>query len=397
MKKIFALILAMIMVFSLSACGGGTAASNSPAPAPASSAPAPAAPAPSPAAPAPSPAAPAPAPAPAELNVAVFYYNFADVYISSVRGHVDKALGDLGVKFNNYDGAGNQTTQTEQISTAITNGANLLIVNIVENSSDDAAQNAADAAKAAGIPIVFFNRDFGAGVINSYADSAFVGTDAPEAGHMQGELIAETLLAAFDDYDLNGDGTISYVMFKGQEGNVEAEYRTQFAVEDADKALTGAGKSALAFYDANNASKYLVDQGGNWSAAAATEYMDTILAEYNEANGNMIEMVIANNDDMAAGAVSSLQTAGYNTGEADVKVIPVFGVDAVDNAKALINEGKMTGTIMQDAKGMADTICALVANVKAEKALMDGINAAGGYNVDGDAAKIRVPYGKYIG
>ena len=38
-------------------------------------------------------------------------------------------------------------------------------------------------------------------------------------------------------FDLNGDGTISYVMFKGQEGNAEAEARTQFAVEDADKIL----------------------------------------------------------------------------------------------------------------------------------------------------------------
>ena len=375
MKKIIALLLATVMLFTLTAC------TTTPAPDVQT----------------PAPDTTTPDVTPAELNVAVFYYNFADVYISSVRGHVDEALNALGVTYNNYDGAGNQTTQTEQIDTAITNGANLLIVNIVENSSDDAAQNAADAAKAAGIPIVFFNRDFGAGVINSYDAAAFVGTDAPEAGHMQGELIGETLLADFDAYDLNGDGVISYVMFKGQEGNVEADARTQFGVEDADTALVAAGKAPLAFYDANNASKYLVDQNGNWSAAAATEYMDTILAEYNEANGNMIELVIANNDDMAAGAVSSLQTAGYNTGETGAKVIPVFGVDAVDSAKALINEGKMTGTIMQDAKGMADTICALVANIKAAKGLMDGIDAAGGYNVDADAAKIRVPYGKYIG
>ena len=374
MKKIFALLLALAMVFSLAACGTTPPAST------------------------PTPQTVAPPPADeAELNVAVFYYNFADVYISSVRSHVDEALTAIGVKYNNYDGAGNQTTQTEQIATAITNGVDLLIVNVVENSSDDAAQNAADAAKAAGIPIVFFNRDFGAGVINSYDASAFVGTNAPEAGHMQGELVGETLLAGYDAYDLNGDGVISYVMFKGQEGNVEADARTQFGVEDADTALVAAGKSPLAFYDANNANKYLVDQNGNWSAAAATEYMDTILAEYNEANGNMIELVIANNDDMAAGAVSSLQTAGYNTGEAGATVIPVFGVDAVDSAKALINEGKMTGTIMQDAKGMADTICALVSNIQAGNDLMSGIDAAGGYNVDADAAKIRVPYGKYTG
>ena len=376
MKKIFALLLAMVMLLSLAACKVTPAEPDAPVTE--------------------NPVTPPAPETAAELNVAVFYYNFADVYISSVRAYMDSALTAMGVVYNNYDGAGNQTTQTEQIDTAITNGANLLIVNIVENSSDDAAQNAADAAKAAGIPIVFFNRDFGAGVINSYDDAVFVGTDAPEAGHMQGELVAETLLANYDAYDLNGDGVISYVMFKGQEGNVEADARTQFGVEDADTALVAAGKEKLAFYDANNASKYLVDQNGNWSAAAATEYMDTILAEYNEANGNMIELVIANNDDMAAGAVSSLQTAGYNTGEADAKVIPVFGVDAVDSAKALINEGKMTGTIMQDAEGMANTICALVANVQAAKGLMDGI-AAPDYNVDSDAAKIRVPYGKYIG
>ena len=41
-------------------------------------------------------------------------------------------------------------------------GYNLLVVNVVENASPDAAQNIADAAKAAGIPVVFFNRDFDA-------------------------------------------------------------------------------------------------------------------------------------------------------------------------------------------------------------------------------------------
>jgi len=328
------------------------------------------------------------------LNVAVFYYNYADVYISSVRNYMDEKLTTLGVQFQNYDGGGNQTTQSEQIATAITNGVGLLIVNIVENSSDDAAQNAADAAKAAGIPIIFFNRDFGAEVIKSYDKAAFVGTDAPEAGHMQGKMIANYLLADYDTYDLNGDGIISYVMFKGQEANVEAEYRTQYAVEDADAILVGAGKQPLSFYDAGNANKYLVDQNGNWSAAAATEYMDTVLAQYNEANKNMIELVIANNDDMASGAISSLQAKGYNTGEEGAPVIPVFGVDAIESAKQLIAEGKMTGTIMQDAAGMADTICALVANIQAGADLMANTAA---YNVDADVAKIRVPYGIYTG
>ena len=144
-----------------------------------------------------------------------------------------------------------------------------------------------------------------------------------------------------------------------------------------------------------------MDQNGSWSAAAATNYMDTILAEYSEANKNMIELVIANNDDMALGAVASLQTAGYNLGEG--KTIPVFGVDAIDSAKQAIDEGKMTGTIMQDAVGMAKTITALVGNVQSGAELMNSIDEANGYNVDKNddgtvkVNKIRVPYGVYTG
>lgn len=120
--------------------------------------------------------------------------------------------------------------------------------------------------------------------------------------------------------------------------------------------------------------------------------MATILPEYSEANGNMVELIICNNDGMAEGAVSALQGAGYNNGEG--KTIPVFGVDATDSAKQLINEGKMTGTIKQDAEGMASTILNLVSSVKDGGNLMD--NTAS-FNVDEGVAKIRVPYATYTG
>ena len=135
MKKILALILALVMSLSLVACGGGNDA-------------------------------------PAEdegegdtavatdLKVGVFYYNFADAYITTVRAAMDKELDALGVTYQNFDAQTNQATQTDQVNTAITDGYNLLIVNVVENGSPDAAQNIADAAKNAGIPVIFFNRDF---------------------------------------------------------------------------------------------------------------------------------------------------------------------------------------------------------------------------------------------
>ncbi len=326
-----------------------------------------------------------------DLNVGVFYYNFADAYISTVRNNMDKQLKDAGITFTNYDANTNQGEQINQINTAITNGANLLIVNVVENSSPDAAQQIADIAKEKDIPVIFFNRDFDASVVQGYAKSAFVGTDPPEAGHMQGEMIGDYLVANWDAADLNGDGKISYVMFKGQEGNVEADARTQYGVEDANLKLTAAGKPELEFYDASNPSKYLVDTAGNWSAQAATDYMTTILASYSTANNNMVELVICNNDAMAEGAVSALQAAGYNTGNEGDTTIPVYGVDALDSTVQLIKEGKVAGTIKQDAEGMASTIMTLVNNVKDGKDLMAGTE---NYNIDADAAKIRVPYAK---
>ena len=330
----------------------------------------------------------------AALNVGVFYYDYSDVYISSVRSSMDEQLKAMGVNYTNYDGAGNQAQQTDQINTAISNGANLLIVNIVETSSPDAAQQACDAAKNAGIPIIFFNREVSDNVVNSYEQCAFVGTDAAEAGHMQGEMIGDFLLENYDTVDLNGDGTISYVLFKGQEGNAEAEYRTQFSVEDANAKLTEAGKNELAFYDPANTSKYLVDTTGAWSAQAATDYMTTILASYSEANNNMIELVIANNDGMAEGAIAALQAAGYNTGEEGSKTIPVYGVDAMDSAVQKIENGQMTGTVKQDAAGMASTIMTLVENVNSAAELMANTDS---YNVDEGVAKIRVPYAKVTG
>ena len=180
-------------------------------------------------------------------------------------------------------------------------------------------------------------------------------------------------------------------MFKGQEGNMEAIARTQYGVEDCDAVLTAAGKPALEFYDASNSNKYLVDQDGLWSSAAATNYMSTVLAQYSESNSNMVELVIANNDEMALGAISALQSAGYN--KEGGKVIPVFGVDATDAAKDAIKNGTMTGTIKQDAEGMAQVLVQLTENFRDGKATFEGVDSA---NVIG-TWRVNIPYATYIG
>lgn len=335
-----------------------------------------------------------------DLNIGVFYYTYADTYIASVRTALDKKLDDMGVKYQDYDGNNNQTTQNEQIDTAIQTGANLLIVNIVTSGSNDASTQIIDKAKAADVPVIFFNRavedeksEEGT-ILGSYEKCAFVGTDAPEAGHMQGEMIGDYVVENFDTVDLNGDGKISYAMFMGQLGNAEAIYRTQFAVEDANKKLEEVGKPALEFFDPANTDKYQVDQDGAWSATAANNYMTTNLSQYNEGNNNMIELIICNNDGMAEGAVAALNDKGYNTGD-PAKTIPVFGVDATDAAKKLIADGKMVGTIKQDAEGMAACIAQLTQNTADGKELVDGVEKD--MISEKVANKIFIPYGIYTG
>ena len=364
MKKIFAIVLALALVLSLAACG-------------------------------------AKAPAADETKVVVFWYDESDVYLSSVRDAMNKEFEALGITPDNQFAANNQTTQLDQIKTTIAGGADILVVNQVTSGAADTAE---DIIAAAGdIPVVFFNRAIGTdgsdvAVLEAHKTIAFIGTDAPAAGHMQGKMIGDYVVANYDTIDVNGDGKISYAMFKGDEANVEAIYRTQYGLEDANIVLEAAGKPALVYFDAANTDCYQVDQGGAWSAAAAKEYMDTNFVTYNEANGNMIELVICNNDGMAEGAIASLQEKGYNV--AGAHVVPVFGVDATDNAKALIAEGAMTGTVKQDAEGMAAAIAQTAKAISEGKAPVDALAALSDprFSIASDCkAKLYVAYAPYTG
>ncbi len=370
MKKFFIMLLALTMVFSFTACSSSEEEESG---------------------------------TEDSVQVAVFWYDESDTYLSSVRSALDGYFEDASIDYTDYYAGNTQSTQIDQINTAISAGADLLVVNVVTSGSTDVAEEIISAA--GDIPVIFFNRAIGTDdedvtVLDSYDNICFIGTDAPEAGVLQGEMIAEYLIANYDAIDLNGDGVISYCMFKGDEANVEAIYRTQYSVETANELLVEAGYPELSYFDTEATTTYQVDTDGNWSASAANEYMTTNLVTFNEANGNMIELVICNNDSMAEGAVAALQTAGYNTDGATV--IPVFGVDATENAKSLIAEGAMTGTVKQDAEGMAEAICECVQAVAAGTSMTDALAEIAGADdrftvADTTAKKLYVAYAAYTG
>ena len=366
MKKLLALLMALVMVFALVACASQTKpAEETPTDEPADK----------------------PADKPAETKdvvAGVFWYDFSDAFLSTVREALDADLTAAGITFTDYDAQNTQGTENDQVDTAISQGANLLIVNIVDTAAIDAAQNICDKAAAAGIPIIFFNREVDDSVINSYDQACFVGTRAAEAGEMQGDMAGDYLVANYDAVDLNKDGNLSYIMMKGELGNQEAEMRTQYSIEHANAKLAEAGKPELVYYDAKNADKF---QPSNWSKQTAFELMETALSTNPMDGSNPIEVAFANNDDAALGVIEALNNAGWNTGSGNT--IPVFGVDYTAEAQAAIEAGKMTGSILQSATGMADTITALAANVQAGADVFANTES---FNVDEGVAKIRVPY-----
>lgn len=336
------------------------------------------------------------------FNAAIFYYDYSDVYISSVRTALTKHLVQAGIAYNEFDAESSQSAQNAQIESAIASHVNLLIVNIVNSGSSDTSDAICLKAERAGIPVIFFNRPIEAdgdeGVILDYYDAvAFVGTDPAEAGHLQGEMIGDYLLKHFSQTDLNGDGQISYAMFKGEAKNAEAIYRTKYAVEDADELLEKNGYPDLSYFNPNTVDKFQLDLTGKWSLTSAQDYMMTNLSQYNEDNGNMIELVICNNDNMAEGCIRALQAVGYNLPkDKSSTTIPVFGVDATAAAKQLIGEGAMTATVVQDADGMAGCISLMAQNAAAGNELLAGTEGYAHDEEHGLANKLYIPYAVYI-
>ncbi|NAZ94738.1 substrate-binding domain-containing protein, partial [Vibrio toranzoniae] len=113
-----------------------------------------------------------------------------------------------------------------------------------------------------------------------------------------------------------------------------------------------------------------------WDTAQAKDKMDAWLSG---PNANKIEVVIANNDAMAMGAIEALKAHNKTN-------IPVFGVDALPEALALVKSGQMAGTVLNDANNQAKATFDLAKNLAAGKSATDGTQ----WKVDNKV--VRIPY-----
>lgn len=304
-----------------------------------------------------------------DLQIGVLIYKYDDTYISTVRQALEaEGKAAEGVTLLMNDSQGDQSKQNDQIDILIEKKVDALIVNIVDIG---AAEAVIAKAKAADIPVVFFNREPDEAVLKTYDKARFIGTKPEEAGIIQGEMMAEVWNDG--DFDRNNDGVMQYVMLKGDADNPEAIARTEYSISTLN--------------DKGVKTQELGLQVANWDNEKANAAVEAWMAK----DGEKIEFIIANNDGMASGAISALQNAGYNTEDDPSKYIPVFGVDATDEAKSLIEKKVMTGTVKQDGEGMAKAVFALAVNA----AKGNDFIASTDYKYDESGISVRIPYQAY--
>ena len=261
-------------------------------------------------------------------KIGVAIYQFADNFMTLYRTELARYLTeDCGIPAENItvmDGKNDQAEQSNQIDGFIADNVDVMILNLVQSSS---AASVIQKADAAGIPVVFINREPSAEDMALNGNFCYVGADARQSGTMQGNIV----LGLENKGDFNGNGVVDYVMIMGDPENVDAQYRTEFSV----KALTDAGVAV----------NELFKQRGDWDQTKGQELAATALTQF----GNDVDVIFCNNDAMALGAYQAIADAGRTVGQD----IALLGVDALAECVEMVNEGKMTGTVLNDHNGQS--------------------------------------------
>jgi methyl-galactoside transport system substrate-binding protein len=303
------------------------------------------------------------APETKEIVIGANIYSFADNFMNGVmKPELERYAAGKGAKIEIVDSEGQQAKLNDQVDVFITKKVSVLAINLVDPAS---AQAIINKAKAANIPLILFNKEpTEAGAMASYDKVWYVGTNSAESGIIQGQMMVADWKAN-PTWDKNGDGVVQYVLLKGEPGHPDAEARTK--------------ESVKAFVDAGiKVQQLALEADPNWSTQHGNDKMATWLTS---SFGKDIELVICNNDGMAFGAINALKTAGVK--------LPLYGVDALDQALTHIADGEMNGTVLNDGVNQSRATLDLAINAAMGKNVTEG--TAWTLSTDGTKA-VRVPY-----
>ena len=299
-----------------------------------------------------------------EIKIGACIYRFNDAFMLRFRNAMSAESEKLGAKIEIADGQDDQTTQDGQVDQFIADGVNVLIVNPVDRMS---SQSIIDKAKAANIPVVFINREPTGEMLATYEKAYYVGAKAEESGTEAGELVA-AYFKAHPEADKNKDGKLQFILLRGQNGHQDMILRSKYSVE--------------AIHDAGIEPVELASAIANWDKLEAMKMTNAFLMSIGPEN---IEAIIANNDEMALGAVEALKAQDYNIGNPEA-YIPVVGVDANASALDAMDRGEMLGTVLNDADNQG------ISAVRLAAALAEGKDTGTiGYTIT-DNKYIWIPY-----
>ncbi|EFY06102.1 galactose ABC transporter substrate-binding protein [Succinatimonas hippei] len=270
----------------------------------------------------------------------VFYYNLTDSFIANLDKILTQEGSEQGINLKKYNAADDAYAQSETLDIALADKKNTpLLINLVDSSY--AGEFLASLPKDTTRQIIFFNRNVSDAVLASYDNAWFVGTSPRESGRYQAEILV-SYLKAHPDYDKNKNGVLDLVMLKGEQTHLDAVLRTQEVL----KVLNEQGIKYKVVFSAN----------ANWQFQKGFDFMDQAVSSL---TFNNIEAVVCNNDAMAMGAITDLNQYGYNLEDAN-KYIPVLGIDAIPEARKAVEEGRMLGTVCNDATKLSEVLVTMV-------------------------------------
>lgn len=254
---------------------------------------------------------------------------FDDNFLTVMRnGMTDHAASLDGVELQVEDAQDDISRQIDQVKNFVASGVDAIIVNIVDTSAGQAVSDAAGDT-----PLVYVNRE--PDNVDSLPETqAFVASNEIESGTLEAFQICRNLRAAG-----KAGGATGYLM-NGQLSNQAAVQRSK-DVHD------------VIGMDMCNFMTLIDEQTANWSRDEAQDLMTNWLSA-----GEPFDFVIANNDEMAIGAIQAMKAGGI-----DMADVEVGGVDATQDALVAMQAGELDVTVFQDAfgqgAGSVDTALAL--------------------------------------
>ena len=249
-------------------------------------------------------------------GIGVSMARFDDNFLTVLRNGIQAKADADGLSVQIEDAQDDVAKQLDQINNFIASGVSSIIVNPVDTS---ATQAMTDAAAAAGVPLVYVNRQ-PINVDTLPDNQAFVASNESESSSKgvteQCRLWAEA-----------GKTEVSVYVMQGQLSNQAAVQRTQNIYD-----VIEAGNCPVKI-------NVIDQQTANWSRDEAQNLMTNWLS-----TGAAFDGVIANNDEMALGALQAIKAAGI-----DMASVLVSGVDATQDALASMQAGELDITVFQNA------------------------------------------------